>query len=143
LILFFFFFSSRRRHTRSKRDWSSDVCSSDLVCSDRFCTPLNSSPVYPTSITPGLTSSFFLRRVLLRPCSSPQVPSGSCIAVLVGTSTNSPGGTCVGWLTYRSSPASSWYALVGSSACSSSLILATGSGWRVSVGWCSVIFCLA
>src|SRR5699024_1158154 len=25
------FFSSRRRHTRSKRDWSSDVCSSDLV----------------------------------------------------------------------------------------------------------------
>src|SRR5207249_9274923 len=28
---FVFFFSSRRRHTRSKRDWSSDVCSSDLV----------------------------------------------------------------------------------------------------------------
>src|SRR6266403_2767499 len=27
----FFFFSSRRRHTRSLRDWSSDVCSSDLV----------------------------------------------------------------------------------------------------------------
>src|SRR5699024_12058467 len=39
------FFSSRRRHTRSKRDWSSDVCSSDLaegtqafqtVCDDLF-----------------------------------------------------------------------------------------------------------
>src|SRR5699024_11806312 len=29
--VFFFFFSSRRRHTRSKRDWSSDVCSSDLI----------------------------------------------------------------------------------------------------------------
>src|SRR2546421_5682811 len=28
--LFIFFFSSRRRHTRSDRDWSSDVCSSDL-----------------------------------------------------------------------------------------------------------------
>src|SRR5216683_1926659 len=27
---FYFFFSSRRRHTRSDRDWSSDVCSSDL-----------------------------------------------------------------------------------------------------------------
>src|SRR5690349_23361269 len=27
----FFFFSSRRRHTRSLRDWSSDVCSSDLA----------------------------------------------------------------------------------------------------------------
>src|SRR5216683_6297139 len=26
----FFFFSSRRRHTRSDRDWSSDVCSSEL-----------------------------------------------------------------------------------------------------------------
>src|SRR5699024_2322188 len=30
LFASFFFFSSRRRHTRSKRDWSSDVCSSDL-----------------------------------------------------------------------------------------------------------------
>src|SRR6266496_5111152 len=28
--VFSFFFSSRRRHTRSLRDWSSDVCSSDL-----------------------------------------------------------------------------------------------------------------
>src|SRR5207249_8081147 len=26
-----FFCSSRRRHTSSKRDWSSDVCSSDLM----------------------------------------------------------------------------------------------------------------
>src|SRR5438067_10802565 len=31
LSFHFFFFSSRRRHTRSKRDWSSDVCSSDLL----------------------------------------------------------------------------------------------------------------
>src|SRR5690349_22714256 len=31
VFFFFFFFSSRRRHTRSLRDWSSDVCSSDLV----------------------------------------------------------------------------------------------------------------
>src|SRR5699024_10834268 len=45
-VLFFFFFSSRRRHTRSKRDWSSDVCSSDLhncftqhtLLCKRFCT---------------------------------------------------------------------------------------------------------
>src|SRR5699024_11246558 len=29
-----FFFSSRRRHTSSKRDWSSDVCSSDLLSVD-------------------------------------------------------------------------------------------------------------
>src|SRR2546421_5919678 len=31
LLKLFFFFSSRRRHTRSDRDWSSDVCSSDLL----------------------------------------------------------------------------------------------------------------
>src|SRR6267378_3019374 len=35
MIPFFFFFSSRRRHTRSLRDWSSDVCSSDLVVAER------------------------------------------------------------------------------------------------------------
>src|SRR5207249_8211670 len=34
-VLMFFFFSSRRRHTRSKRDWSSDVCSSDLAKAGR------------------------------------------------------------------------------------------------------------
>src|SRR6266403_89593 len=31
-----FFFSSRRRHTRSLRDWSSDVCSSDLIRARRL-----------------------------------------------------------------------------------------------------------
>src|SRR5437868_15544546 len=36
LILFDFFFSSRRRHTMSKRDWSSDVCSSDLQAEALF-----------------------------------------------------------------------------------------------------------
>src|SRR5699024_12075280 len=30
LLIAHVLFSSRRRHTRSKRDWSSDVCSSDL-----------------------------------------------------------------------------------------------------------------
>src|SRR5690349_24062490 len=34
-FFFLFFFSSRRRHTRSLRDWSSDVCSSDLDGSPR------------------------------------------------------------------------------------------------------------
>src|SRR6266496_5884882 len=38
-IYIFFFFSSRRRHTRSLRDWSSDVCSSDLseTCANSRC----------------------------------------------------------------------------------------------------------
>src|SRR6266496_4526132 len=35
MCLFFFFFSSRRRHTRSLRDWSSDVCSSDLIVTEK------------------------------------------------------------------------------------------------------------
>src|SRR2546421_2641818 len=35
LFCLFFFFSSRRRHTRSDRDWSSDVCSSDLLVTRR------------------------------------------------------------------------------------------------------------
>src|SRR5699024_12063683 len=38
-----FFFSSRRRHTRSKRDWSSDVCSSYLYRSGSAASAL--SPV--------------------------------------------------------------------------------------------------
>src|SRR5207249_5285561 len=38
-LFFSFFFSSRRRHTRSKRDWSSDVCSSDLAPWRRFGLP--------------------------------------------------------------------------------------------------------
>src|SRR5699024_11460587 len=32
-----FVVSSRRRHTRSKRDWSSDVCSSDLTLALSVC----------------------------------------------------------------------------------------------------------
>src|SRR5699024_11709848 len=35
------FFSSRRLHTRSKRDWSSDVCSSDLELSPAQLRNLN------------------------------------------------------------------------------------------------------
>src|SRR5690349_9994614 len=43
-MCFFFFFSSRRRHTRSLRDWSSDVCSSDL-CESACVLGINSDPV--------------------------------------------------------------------------------------------------
>src|SRR5699024_12055695 len=35
------YFSSRRRHTRSKRDWSSDVCSSDLKFQNSSMTDKN------------------------------------------------------------------------------------------------------
>src|SRR6266403_1332677 len=41
-----FFFSSRRRHTRSLRDWSSDVCSSELAdgIADRYHDERNRRP---------------------------------------------------------------------------------------------------
>src|SRR2546421_3524229 len=42
--LLFFFFSSRRRHTRSDRDWSSDVCSSDLIRSGTYQVPRGGVP---------------------------------------------------------------------------------------------------
>ena len=45
-----FFFSSRRRHTRSDRDWSSDVCSSDLTMNN----------VNPDYVVVGEASSYNL-----------------------------------------------------------------------------------
>src|SRR5712664_4156283 len=68
-MCFFFFFSSRRRHTRSDRDWSSDVCSSDLR---RRCST--------ATTTPGAwwrSSSKVARRVPTagdRPAPSPRLP---------------------------------------------------------------------
>src|SRR5699024_11753464 len=48
-----FFFSSRRRHTRSKRDWSSDVCSSDLAL-------LGGSILHKVGFIPLITGGFSL-----------------------------------------------------------------------------------
>src|SRR5437868_12260149 len=55
---FLFFFSSRRRHTRSKRDWSSDVCSSDLAAYINFITSPQAMDVsVETGNLPVLASS--------------------------------------------------------------------------------------
>src|SRR5207249_8030206 len=43
-----FFFSSRRRHTRSKRDWSSDVCSSDLALPNASFIGFTGTPIEQT-----------------------------------------------------------------------------------------------
>src|SRR5207249_6336614 len=43
-------FSSRRRHTRSKRDWSSDVCSSDLSLQPKPTAHYPTSPVTTSSV---------------------------------------------------------------------------------------------
>src|SRR6266704_5224202 len=50
-----FFFSRRRRHTRSKRDWSSDVCSSDLL-------PKATSPGPTADVVPYSPNDAGLRR---------------------------------------------------------------------------------
>src|SRR5438874_9943850 len=42
-----FFFSSSRRHTRSLRDWSSDVCSSDLDGNQKYYEARRDAPVFP------------------------------------------------------------------------------------------------
>src|SRR5204862_6035466 len=56
-----FFFSSRRRHTRSLRDWSSDVCSSDLAT--EWCTSparsMNTTP-WPVGLPPSSRARFIL-----------------------------------------------------------------------------------
>src|SRR5207249_8222154 len=49
----YFFFSSRRRHTRSKRDWSSDVCSSDLI----FCVAVWLAGTFTVAVV--ATENFF------------------------------------------------------------------------------------
>src|SRR5699024_12118925 len=43
---------SRRRHTRSKRDWSSDVCSSDLGAT-RICQRRGSAVPFASISVPG------------------------------------------------------------------------------------------
>src|SRR5699024_12709405 len=59
-----FFFSRRRRHTRSKRDWSSDVCSSDLRISKSYHTLIRIKARPPSkfksTFTPLIGKSAFL-----------------------------------------------------------------------------------
>src|SRR5204863_3815609 len=65
LFFFFFFFSSRRRHTRSLRDWSSDVCSSDLRMGDAEGIELVHSPASCARCTSSIPSASPIR------CSTP------------------------------------------------------------------------
>src|SRR5204863_2465144 len=72
-----FFFSSRRRHTRSLRDWSSDVCSSDL--------PIFVGETYSVSATGGLSGN---------PVTFSSLSTNVC-TVSGGTATLIHAGTCV------------------------------------------------
>src|SRR5699024_160553 len=64
--MFLFFFSSRRRHTRSKRDWSSDVCSSDedfdTPGEEIFCAYALSASVYGYAAEIGVDPFELARR---------------------------------------------------------------------------------
>src|SRR5690349_22299936 len=80
LFYFFFFFSSRRRHTRSLRDWSSDVCSSDLTPSSRSSGPSAAKSTIPASgpaspkcsVPPPTTPPSSVRRTRSRRRCSPR-----------------------------------------------------------------------
>src|SRR5207249_7753921 len=72
-----FFFSSRSRHTMSKRDWSSDVCSSDLEETGvklrrsfaghlgRFIEPVIAPLGFDWKMGIGIVASFAAREVFL------------------------------------------------------------------------------
>src|SRR5699024_12146301 len=62
-----FFFSSRRQQTISKRDWSSDVCSSDLILDQSPVNkPLNilTEPII-TSSAPVITPLILPQTILM------------------------------------------------------------------------------
>src|SRR5699024_11241175 len=59
-IIVIFFFSSRRRHTRSKRDWSSDVCSSDLKVSEFLALVRESNLIIQYDL-PKDSSNYFVK----------------------------------------------------------------------------------
>src|SRR5690606_40781613 len=46
-------FSSRRRHTRSSRDWSSDVCSSDLAPPTEVAAPPSENAIAAAPMESG------------------------------------------------------------------------------------------
>src|SRR2546421_5028565 len=69
VVLFFFFFSSRRRHTRSDRDWSSDVCSSDLAISWNWAAA-------PAPLSCARARSGPARKLISVKCIAPRIPAG-------------------------------------------------------------------
>src|SRR5206468_4943545 len=60
------FFSSRRRHTRSDRDWSSDVCSSDLPVTLSLAIQSVIRPPLPETI-PLLAFPFAVQAIMVQP----------------------------------------------------------------------------
>src|SRR5699024_11821160 len=59
-----FFFASRRRHTRSKRDWSSDVCSSDLMEGNYHKATRQDGETEPFVVSPGGVPTAFVFKTI-------------------------------------------------------------------------------
>src|SRR5207249_6805701 len=76
-----FFFSSRRRHTRSKRDWSSDVCSSDLRGGKAMKFPRSVSSVPVVVLLLSSTGCATYRTISTAEQGSPKVFSGTRLDV--------------------------------------------------------------
>src|SRR5699024_4523941 len=80
-----FFFSSRRRHTRSKRDWSSDVCSSDLVDGHDVFDEL----VLVVAIAAAAASTAFAASAALAALSTLAAATGGAVTAVVVASLSS------------------------------------------------------
>src|SRR5204863_3332477 len=78
-----FFFSSRRRHTRSLRDWSSDVCSSDLVPEDA-CARVLWHFLHVSLVDCDLAMKVIVQRIFLAERSERVVYRNGRVVVLAG-----------------------------------------------------------
>src|SRR5206468_9627547 len=81
------FFSSRRRHTRSDRDWSSDVCSSDLIFLG-FGSEFTFWRIFPLALLGGWLGVLFMiplrRQLIVKEHGALTFPEGTaCADVLV------------------------------------------------------------
>src|SRR5699024_12144260 len=94
---YYFFFSSRRRHTRSKRDWSSDVCSSDLWPTTHSGAGKTRYSAIPTLTAPKVCTSL--------PAAKPSPPAGLTHRTVASTwashKTNKEHHDCVTFRYYR------------------------------------------
>src|SRR5204863_1156112 len=76
---FSFFFSSRRRHTRSLRDWSSDVCSSDLDSIAAINDPAAIGLVHVLIVVLALSTAVIVVKRLVRVIALNQASAGRIV----------------------------------------------------------------
>src|SRR5699024_11292075 len=82
-------FSSRRRHTRSKRDWSSDVCSSDLAIAEGAKSVANTEVTIkrvPETMPQDVVAAIHAKTEQAAPIASPE-ELGGYDAIIIGTPT--------------------------------------------------------